>query len=54
MQINVWRPIIGPVQRSPLVLADAASIGPQALVATDQIFRDRVGEICQVAWGAEQ
>ncbi|HRY23519.1 MAG: CmcJ/NvfI family oxidoreductase [Geminicoccaceae bacterium] len=44
-QINVWRPIRGPVRRSPLALADASTVRPQHLVATDQIFPDRVGEI---------
>lgn len=53
-QINVWRPIAGSVQRSPLALADAASVRPEELIATDQIFPDRVGEIYQVAWGADQ
>lgn len=54
MQVNVWRPIAGPVQRSPLALADAASIGANELVATDQVFPNRVGEIYQVAYGAGQ
>lgn len=45
VQVNVWRPTRGPVQRMPLALADASSIRPEALVATDQRFPDRVGEI---------
>ncbi|MEM1044941.1 MAG: CmcJ/NvfI family oxidoreductase [Pseudomonadota bacterium] len=45
VQVNVWRPIRGPVQRAPLALADAASIAPEDLIATDQVFPDRVGEI---------
>ncbi len=49
IQINVWRPIRGPVERSPLALADAASTRQEDLVATDQIFPDRVGEIYNVA-----
>lgn len=49
VQINVWRPITGPVQRAPLALADAGSIAPDALLATDQVFPDRVGEIYQLA-----
>ncbi|MDF1794253.1 MAG: CmcJ/NvfI family oxidoreductase [Thalassobaculaceae bacterium] len=49
VQINVWRPITGPVQRAPLALADAQSIAPDALLATDQVFPDRVGEIYQLA-----
>jgi hypothetical protein len=49
VQINVWRPIRGPVQRSPLALADASSVAPEDLVATDQVFPDRVGEIYHLA-----
>ena len=54
VQVNVWRPIAGPVARSPLALADATSVRPEELVATDQIFPDRVGEIYQLAHGDEQ
>ena len=54
LQVNVWRPISGPVKRSPLALADASSIATEELVATDQVFADRVGEIYQVAHGAGQ
>ncbi len=54
VQVNVWRPITGPVQRTPLALADAGSIKTEELVATDQVFPDRVGEIYQVAYGLGQ
>ncbi|MDH3231998.1 MAG: methyltransferase [Alphaproteobacteria bacterium] len=49
VQINVWRPIKGPVERSPLALADASSVAPDDLVATDQVFADRTGEIYHLA-----
>ncbi|MBL4721503.1 MAG: methyltransferase [Alphaproteobacteria bacterium] len=49
VQVNVWRPISGPVKRSPLALADASSVNADELIATDQIFPDRVGEIYNVA-----
>ena len=49
VQVNVWRPIKGPVKRAPLALADAASVAPEALIATDQVFPDRVGEIYHLA-----
>ena len=49
VQINVWRPIRGPVERSPLALADASSVYPEDLIATDQVFPDRVGEIYHLA-----
>jgi hypothetical protein len=50
VQINVWRPIRGPVRRSPLALADAKSVRPDDLIATDQVFPDRVGEIYHLAY----
>ena len=49
VQVNVWRPIRGPVERSPLALADASSIRAEDLIATDQVFPDRIGEIYMVA-----
>ncbi|HUT48411.1 MAG TPA: CmcJ/NvfI family oxidoreductase [Alphaproteobacteria bacterium] len=49
VQINVWRPIRGPVERSPLALADASSVRADDLIATDQVFADRVGEIYHLA-----
>lgn len=54
VQINVWRPIVGPVQRSPLALADASSIAPGDLIATDQVFPNRVGEIYHLAHNPTQ
>ena len=54
VQVNVWRPIKGPVQRSPLALADAESVKREQLIATDQVFPDRVGEIYQLAHAPEQ
>lgn len=53
-QVNVWRPIRGPVERSPLALADAASVRSASLVATDQVFPDRVGEIYHLAYDPGQ
>ena len=50
-QINIWRPINGPVRRSPLAVADASSVAVAELVATDQRFADRTGEIFQLAHG---
>ncbi len=54
VQINVWRPISALVQRSPLALADALSVRMEELVATDQIFPHRIGEIYQLAHAPEQ
>ena len=54
VQINVWRPIRGPVERSPLALADAASVRAEDLIATDQVFPGRVGEIYHLAYHPAQ
>jgi hypothetical protein len=42
--VNVWRPLFGPLKDAPLALCDARSVAPQELVASDLVFRDRVGE----------
>jgi hypothetical protein len=54
VQINVWRPIRGPVRRSPLALADASTVRPEDLIATDQVFPDRIGEIYHLAYHPDQ
>ncbi len=46
--INVWRPIRGPILDSPLAVSDARSVSPGDLVATDLVYRDRIGEIYYV------
>lgn len=53
VQVNVWRPISGPVQRSPLAVLDAASLAPEDLVATDMHYPDRVGEIYHLAYNPD-
>jgi hypothetical protein len=45
VEINVWRPIKGPVQAWPLALADAQSIAPADVIPADLIYADRTGEI---------
>jgi hypothetical protein len=50
MQINVWRPIAGPVQSNPLAVCDAQSMTSQDFVPTDLIYHDRVGEVYSVAY----
>lgn len=53
-EINVWRPIAGPVRRSPLAVADASSVDPDDLIATEQRFPDRTGEIYMLAHAPAQ
>ena len=54
MQFNGWQPIQGPVERSPLALADASSVAPEDLIATDNVFPHRVGEIYHLAHAPSQ
>jgi hypothetical protein len=44
-EINVWRPIRGPIESSPLALCDALSIEPKDFVPADFVYRDKVGEV---------
>jgi hypothetical protein len=43
-EINVWRPIHGPIESTPLALCDAGSIESKDFVPSDLIYRDKVGE----------
>ena len=45
VEINVWRPIRGPVRRDPLGLIDGRSVAPGDLVTTKLVYPDRTGEI---------
>jgi hypothetical protein len=42
-EINVWRPIRGPVESSPLALCDAQSIAAKDFVPADLLYWDKVG-----------
>jgi len=48
--VNVWRPIVGPLRHHPLGFADARTLAPEDVVATDLIYPDRVGETYSIAY----
>ena len=50
VELNVWRPIAGPVEAWPLALCDAASLDRRDLVASERRYPDRVGEIYAVTY----
>jgi hypothetical protein len=52
--VNVWRPIVGPLQQFPLALGDAESLAAADVLATDLIYPDRVGEIYSIAYNPSQ
>ena len=43
--INVWRPMRGPVESSPLAVCDAQSVAEADIVVSERQAKDRVGEI---------
>ncbi len=50
--INVWRPIRHRAEDWPLALADARTVAPADLVATDIVYPDRRGEIYNLTYSA--
>jgi hypothetical protein len=48
--INVWRPIRGPVQESPLAVCDAQSMELKDFLPSDLLYRDRTGEVYSIAF----
>jgi hypothetical protein len=48
--INFWRPIGGPVLRTPLAVCDARSIALDDLIASDLVYPDWTGETFAVAF----
>jgi len=48
--INLWRPIRGPLQDSPLAVCDARTVDPADLVPSDLVYRERVGETYSVKY----
>jgi len=48
IEVNLWRPIKGPVEQAPLALADASSLDAQDIVAANLVYPDRTGEIYHV------
>lgn len=42
--VNVWRPIRGPLYDAPIAVCDAATVQARDLVASDLVYRHRVGE----------
>ena len=52
--INVWRPLNGPVQSSPLAFADSKTVVDESLVVVEHRFPDHVVETISVKHADEQ
>jgi hypothetical protein len=48
--VNFWRPVGGPVLKTPLAVCDARTIEPGDLLPSDLVYRDWVGETYAVAF----
>jgi len=46
VQVNLWRPIRGPLRDAPLALCDGSSVLPDTLRNVELRYPDRTGEIC--------
>ncbi|HTW89010.1 MAG TPA: CmcJ/NvfI family oxidoreductase [Candidatus Binataceae bacterium] len=46
-EVNIWRPIRGPLQDTPLAVCDAGSIAPSDVVLSELVYPGFVGE----TWG---
>ena len=53
-EINLWRPIRGPLLRSPLALCDATTLAQENLVGSELRYRDRTGETYAVTYNPGQ
>jgi hypothetical protein len=54
VQINLWRPISGPLRDAPLAICNASSIAPQHLAPVDLIYSERRGEIYYLKYDPSQ
>jgi hypothetical protein len=52
--VNIWRPIVGPLQHMPLAFCDAGTFRAEDAIATDLIYPDRTGEIYSIAYNPAQ
>jgi hypothetical protein len=52
LEINVWRPITGPLEDAPLAVCDARTIATEDLIASDLIYPDKVGETYSLSYNA--
>ena len=54
VQVNMWRPITGPLRDAPLAICDASSIAPNQLAPVDLLYPERRGEIYYLTYAPNQ
>ncbi|MEJ0024476.1 MAG: CmcJ/NvfI family oxidoreductase [Rhizomicrobium sp.] len=50
IEVNVWRPIRGPLEDTPLAVLDGRTLAREDLIPSDLIYRDKVGETYAVQY----
>jgi hypothetical protein len=54
LQVNLWRPISGPLRDAPLAICDASSITHRQLAPVDLLYPERRGEIYYLTFDSAQ
>jgi hypothetical protein len=54
LQVNLWRPIRGPLRDAPLALCDGSSVRPESLQNVELRYPERTGEIYYLTHEAQQ
>ncbi len=54
LQVNLWRPIRGPLRDAPLAFCDGATVRPHSLRTVELRYPDRTGEIYYLMHEPEQ
>jgi len=52
--INIWRPLNGPVQASPLAFADTSTLQDEDLIPVEHRYPDRTGETAGIRYNEGQ
>ena len=52
--INVWRPITGPVETSPLAICGWDSLEDKNLIPAERRYQDRIGGVLHLSYNANQ
>lgn len=52
--INIWRPIVGPVENKPLAICEYHSIDDGDLIAAERNYGDRIGGVYNFAYNPGQ
>jgi hypothetical protein len=52
--VNIWRPIVGPVETAPLAICEYGSIDDGDLIAAERRYQDRIGGVYHLAFNPQQ